>query len=103
MSRPSSPRRTIVLVVRVVAALLLGYLGALLAFGSYLAMLWQLHPWAGGSGTALAAAGFGVLAGVLVVAPMAAWWFLVPSARWWGVPINALFVAGIFTAFLSDL
>ncbi|MCA2215542.1 hypothetical protein [Jidongwangia harbinensis] len=103
MSRPNSPRRTTILVVRVVAALLLGYLGALLAFGSYVAMMWQLRPSAGGSGTALGAAGFGLLAGALVAAAMAAWWFLVPPARWWGIPINTLFVAGTFAAFLSNV
>ena len=98
-----APRRTVVLVVRAAGALLLTVAGALLAFGSYLGMRWQRDPWPGDDGSALGAVGFGLLTALLIAAPMAAWWFLVPRARWWGIPVGALVTAGTFAAFLSDV
>jgi hypothetical protein len=104
MSRSPHPtRQRLRSALRVVLALASAYLGALLAFGSYLAMLWQLNPSPGNTGSTLAAVGFGLLMGALVIAPMAAWWFLAPWARWWGIPITALLTIGTFTTFLSTI
>ncbi|MCU7723453.1 hypothetical protein ODJ79_06995 [Actinoplanes sp. KI2] len=91
------------LVVRVVVALVLAYLGALFAFGGYLAMMWQIHPWPGGHRSTPGAVTFGLLMAALVVAPMVAWWFLVPRARWWGIPVTALCAAATFAAFSSNI
>jgi hypothetical protein len=103
MSRGNSPRRTIGLVVRAGGALLFTCTGALLAFGSYIGMKWQQDPWPGDAGSVLGVAGFALLTGLLIAAPMAAWWFLVPRARWWGIPVGALVTAGVFAAFLSSV
>ncbi|MFI5937899.1 hypothetical protein [Actinoplanes sp. NPDC051494] len=73
------------------------YLGGLFAVGSLLAARWA------GPGSAAETTGYTLLALLLVAAATAAWWFLLPRARWWGLPITVLVAVVHGLAFTSGL
>ncbi|WP_306213821.1 hypothetical protein [Actinoplanes sp. RD1] len=71
------------------------YVGGLLAAGAVLAARWA------GPDRAGEVAGYGLLAVLLVAAASAAWWVLLPRARWWGLPVTLLVATGHGLAFVS--
>ena len=83
------------------AAGILVLLGALLAVGSLLEVVWTgIHPWAGGAVRPLPAFGYVGLTAVLLAAPGVAWWFLLPRIRWLGIVLTIALTASAFVAFV---
>jgi hypothetical protein len=88
------------LAVRVTLAGILVLLGALLAAGSLLEVVWTgIHPWAGRAGRPLPAVGYAGLTAALLAAPSVAWWFLLPRIRWLGIVLTVGLTACTFAAF----
>src|SRR5262245_15534283 len=88
--------------VRVGTAVLLALLGGLFACGSAFAAWISSSPFAGGrESSPWSAAGYALLTLICLALPAAAWWFLLPRARWWGVPATvtaALLTAAAFSS-----
>ena len=81
--------------VRVVVALFLAWLGGLGVVGSALAWLFERDAFGTGSDEPRAPylALYVVLAVGCAAATLAAWWWLVPRARWWALPVLVASVA----------
>jgi hypothetical protein len=101
--RGSPAARVILTAVRVTTALMFALLGPLFAVGAVVQLLWEVNAWPGQRGTTLGAVLWGLLAAVLLIGPMVAWWFLIPRVRWWGVPVTILSALGTFGVFFSQL
>lgn len=88
--------------MRVGSTLAISYFASMFAVGCWVLMEFQIHPMTGTGSFTFWAACFGIAMSACMVAPMVAWWFLVPRARWWGIPVSALVTAGTFTLMLTD-
>ncbi|MFI7601914.1 hypothetical protein [Actinoplanes sp. NPDC049681] len=90
-----STSETVDMVVRVGGGIGIACVGSWVAIGMFLLMNLEIHPIEGQGSTRLAII-FGLAMAVAIVAPMVGWWFLVPRARWWGIPVCGLVTAGFF-------
>ncbi|BFU44193.1 hypothetical protein [Krasilnikovia sp. MM14-A1004] len=91
---PSShARRLLGLLLRVLGAVLVTGLCWVGAAGSFVAALWAIHPWPGDRREPARAVAYVLLLVLLLVAPSAAWRFLVPGTRWWSAAPFALLAA----------
>jgi hypothetical protein len=94
-------RRRALLAARAVAASILIWLGGMIAAGSCLAVLLELHPLSGARARPFGAIIYMLLCLAASVLPPVAWWFLLPKVRWLGAVLMGVWTLLFFFAVLG--